>query len=196
MEKLKSSLTNMVVVLVVVAVVTSGLLAVVNHVTEGPKAVKAEKTLADGIKKVMCTQDLTVTSDETITTQDEKGKDVAYVVYKVADKAGKELGAAVKSTTLGFGGDLEVLVGFDPEGTILGYTILKHAETPGWGAKADTWFQKGQKGDVIGKSPKDKPLTVSKDGGEIDAITASTITSRAFLKAINNAYDVYKKGGK
>ncbi|MBR7048792.1 MAG: Na+-transporting NADH:ubiquinone oxidoreductase subunit G, partial [Prevotella sp.] len=116
MEKLKSSLTNMVVVLVVVAVVTSGLLAVVNHVTEGPKAVKAEKTLADGIKKVMCTQDLTVTSDETITTQDEKGKDVAYVVYKVTDKAGKELGAAVKSTTLGFGGDLEVLVGFDPEG--------------------------------------------------------------------------------
>ena len=196
MEKLKSSLTNMVVVLVVVAVVTSGLLAVVNHVTEGPKAVKAEKTLADGIKKVMCTQDLTVTSDETITTQDEKGKDVAYVVYKVSDKAGKELGAAVKSTTLGFGGDLEVLVGFDPEGTILGYTILKHAETPGLGAKADTWFQKGQKGDVIGKSPKDKPLTVSKDGGEIDAITASTITSRAFLKAINNAYDVYKKGGK
>jgi electron transport complex protein RnfG len=49
---------------------------------------------------------------------------------------------------------------------------------------------------VIGKSPKDKPLTVSKDGGEIDAITASTITSRAFLKAINNAYDIYKKGGK
>ncbi|MBQ1627470.1 MAG: FMN-binding protein, partial [Prevotella sp.] len=55
----------------------------------------------------------------------------------------------------------------------------------------DKWFQKGQKGDIIGKNPKDKDLTVKKDGGEIDAITASTITSRAFLKAINQAYHAY-----
>jgi electron transport complex protein RnfG len=68
---------------------------------------------------------------------------------------------------------------------------LEHAETPGLGAKADQWFQRGQKGDIIGKSPAE-PLTVSKDGGQVDAITASTITSRAFLKAVNNAYNAYK----
>jgi electron transport complex protein RnfG len=84
-----------------------------------------------------------------------------------------------------------VLVGFDPEGKILGYTLLEHAETPGLGAKADKWFQKGEKGDIIGKSPAE-PLTVSKDGGQVDAITASTITSRAFLLAVNNAYNAYK----
>jgi electron transport complex protein RnfG len=88
-------------------------------------------------------------------------------------------------------GDLKVLVGFDPEGNILGYTLLEHAETPGLGAKADKWFQKGEKGDIIGKDPKD-PLTVAKDGGQVDAITASTITSRAFLLAVNNAYSAYK----
>ena len=82
-------------------------------------------------------------------------------------------------------------MGFDPEGKILGYTLLEHAETPGLGAKADKWFQKGEKGDIIGKSPE-KQLTVSKDGGEVDAITASTITSRAFLKAVNNAYAAFK----
>ena len=92
---------------------------------------------------------------------------------------------------MGFGGDLKVLVGFDPDGKILGYTLLEHAETPGLGAKADLWFQKGQKGDIIGKDPKE-PLTVSKDGGQVDAITASTITSRAFLKAVNQAYNAYK----
>ena len=107
------------------------------------------------------------------------------------DAQGKNLGAAVQSSTMGFGGDLKVLVGFDTEGNILGYTLLEHAETPGLGAKADQWFQKGQKGDIIGKSPAE-PLTVSKDGGQVDAITASTITSRAFLKAVNNAYNAYK----
>ena len=84
-----------------------------------------------------------------------------------------------------------MLVGFDTEGKILGYTLLEHAETPGLGAKADKWFQKGEKGDIIGKDPKE-PLTVSKDGGQVDAITASTITSRAFLLAVNNAYNAYK----
>ena len=84
-----------------------------------------------------------------------------------------------------------MLVGFDPQGNILGYTILAHAETPGLGAKADKWFQKGEKGDIIGKNPSEE-LIVSKDGGKVDAITASTITSRAFLLAVNNAYKAYK----
>ena len=84
-----------------------------------------------------------------------------------------------------------MLVGFDPDGKILGYTLLEHAETPGLGAKADKWFQKGEKGDIIGKTPAE-PLTVSKDGGQVDAITASTITSRAFLLAVNQAYNAFK----
>jgi len=115
------------------------------------------------------------------------------VVHSAVDKAGKALGAAVESTTGGFGGDLKVLVGFDSGGKILGYTILQHAETPGLGAKADKWFQKDGKGSVIGRQlSAGKPLTVKKDGGDVDAITASTITSRAFLKAVNQAYSAYK----
>ena len=58
--------------------------------------------------------------------------------------------------------------------------------------KAGDWFQKDAKGDIIGKNPGEKELTVSKDGGDVDAITASTITSRAFLLAINNAYKSFK----
>ncbi|MBR0274375.1 MAG: FMN-binding protein, partial [Bacteroidaceae bacterium] len=82
-------------------------------------------------------------------------------------------------------------VGFDEVGAIKGYTVLEHAETPGLGAKAGFWFQKGEKGDIIGKNPGEKELTVSKDGGDVDAITASTITSRAFLRAINVAFHAY-----
>ena len=190
MKKLESSLLNMTLVLTLVAVVMGGILAFVNHLTEGPIQEQKDKALADGIKAVMVCNDLVVAEPVEV-KQTVDGKEQTFIIYNVKDAQGKDLGAAVQSVTMGFGGDLKVLVGFDPEGNILGYTLLEHAETPGLGAKADQWFQKGQKGDIIGKSPVE-PLTVSKDGGQVDAITASTITSRAFLKAVNNAYNAYK----
>ncbi len=197
MQKLESSLKNMVIVLVGVALVVGAVLAYVNHITSGPKAEKAAQSLAAGIKSVMGTDDLQVADPEEV-SQTIDGKQVSFTIHKCSDKSGKELGAAVESTTGGFGGDLQVLVGFDTEGKILGYTILQASETPGLGAKATTWFQKDGKGSVIGKSPKDGDLHVSKDdksGNAVDAITASTITSRAFLKAINQAYAAYTSKG-
>ena len=191
MEKLKSSITNMALVLTGVAVITGGILAYVNNLTSGPIAQQKEKALADGIKAVMGGGELSVAKTDTVRQNDEKGKEMTYIIYQTQDSQKKDLGAAVESTTQGFGGDLKILVGFDPEGNILGYTLLEHAETPGLGAKADLWFQKGAKGDIIGKNPKEQ-LVVSKDGGQVDAITASTITSRAFLLAVNNAYKAYK----
>lgn len=181
----------MVLVLTLVAVIMGGVLAYVNYLTEGPINEQKEKALADGIKTVMCVQDLKVASTDEVRQNDAKGKEMVFTIYQIQDAQGQQLGAAVESTTGGFGGDLKILVGFDPEGNILGYTLLEHAETPGLGAKADKWFQKGQKGDIIGKNPAE-PLVVSKDGGQVDAITASTITSRAFLLAVNNAYKAYQ----
>lgn len=191
MKKLKSTLPNMVIVLVAVALITGGLLAYVNNITAGPIKVQADKTLSDGIKAVMGGQEVKVTSNDTV-RQAIDGKEAIFVIHKVSNMSGQWLGAAVESTTQGFGGDLKVLVGFDAKSAISGYTILQHAETPGLGAKANDWFQKGGKGDIIGKSPEKDNLTVKKDGGDIDAITASTITSRAFLKAITQAYSAYK----
>ena len=190
MKKLESSLTNMVRVLTLVAVIMGGILAYVNHLTEGPIAEQKEKALADGIKAVMVCDDLKVAKTDVVKQNDAKGKEMTFTVYQIKDAQGNDLGAAVESTTMGFGGDLKVLVGFDTKGTILGYTLLEHAETPGLGAKADQWFQDNMKGDIVGENPAE-PLTVSKDGGKVDAITASTITSRAFLLAINNAYKAY-----
>lgn len=183
----------MVLVLVGVALITGGILAYVNHITEAPIKLQAEKTLADGIKAVMGGVQLSVAENDTI-KQTIKGKEAVFVIHKTVDSNKQDLGVAVESTTGGFGGDLKVLVGFDKDGNILGYTILQHAETPGLGAKADKWFQKDGKGSIIGKNPNKDNLTVKKDGGDIDAITASTITSRAFLLAITQAYNAYKSG--
>ncbi|WP_418874906.1 RnfABCDGE type electron transport complex subunit G [Xylanibacter rarus] len=193
MKKLESSITNMVLVLVGVALITGGILAYVNHITEAPIKLQAEKTLADGIKAVMGGVQLSVSENDTI-KQTIKGKEAVFVIHKTVDSNKQDLGVAVESTTGGFGGDLKVLVGFDKDGNILGYTILQHAETPGLGAKADKWFQKDGKGSIIGKNPNKDNLTVKKDGGDIDAITASTITSRAFLLAVTQAYNAYKSG--
>jgi len=166
----------MLVVLTVIAIIAAGVLASVNAVT-APQIEKINaENLAAGIKAVMG-------SDE-IQVSDPWEKD-AFVVYDINDKAGAKLGKAVVTSENGFSGAIKVLVGFNTEGDILGYTVLEHAETPGLGAKANEWFQDK----IVGMNPGKSNFTVSKDGGDVDAITASTITSRAFLKAIQNAYN-------
>lgn len=166
----------MVAVLTVIAVIAGAALAAVNAVT-APQIEKINaENLAAGIKAVMGSDDIQVAEPQDIDD---------FTAYDVADANGESLGKAVVTTSNGFGGPLKVLVGFDNEGTIKGYTVLEHAETPGLGAKAGEWFQDK----IIGLNPSSCNLTVSKDGGDVDAITASTITSRAFLLAVQNAYD-------
>lgn len=179
-KKLKSTLPNMVIVLTSIAVIAGLALGYVNSVTEEPIRLIKQQQLSDGIKAVLAADELTVEATDTL----ENGS----VIYRT-DK-----GVAVQATDPnGFGGKLTILVGFDSEATIQGYRILETAETPGLGAKADQWFQEGQKGNIIGMSPAKNNMTVSKDGGEVDAITASTITSRAFLRAVNMAYEALGK---
>lgn len=111
---------------------------------------------------------------------------------KLAVLAGHEDGTAIETAVDGFGGTFRVMVGFDAEGNILGYEILEHQETPGLGSHMVHWFKNADKPgqNIIGR--KAGELQVSKDGGDVDAITAATITSRAFLKAINKAYAEFK----
>ena len=99
-------------------------------------------------------------------------------------KDGQMVGVAVKSTVVGFGGPLTIMVGILPDGTIYNTSVLSHSETPGLGAKCtdENFF-----GQFKGWNPEQKKLLVKKDGGDVDAITASTITSRAYTLAVQNA---------
>lgn len=187
MKKLESSLKNMTIVLTTVALVAAALLGYMNEITKEPIALIEKQNLENGIKKVI----LGEAGDKQINVKTDSiidGKQI-FVVYEVSSTDGKPLGKAIKTSVNGFSPDMTVLTGFAPDGKILGYEVLKHAETPGLGAKANDWFQRGAKGDIIGKNPAKDHLTVIKDGGEIDAITAATITSRAFLRAINLEYE-------
>ena len=107
--------------------------------------------------------------------------------------AGCEEGTPVMVETDGFGGKMKIMFGFAPDGTILGYKVLEHSETPGLGDKSVWWFQNPEKPaqNIVGRVANGT-FSVSKDGGDVDAITAATISSRAFLKAANEAYFAFR----
>ena len=197
----------MLLVLTGVTAISVAFLAYVNELTKGPIAEANAKTLNKALKQVL--PEFTnnpVGESDTIFSEKDGKKVVDFIVYP-AKKGEEWVGSAVESKAMGFGGELKVLVGFDAKGKIYNYSLLAHTETPGLGSKADKWFgaydaTKGEKAvthemskkSIIGMSPGEGELKVSKDGGQVDAITASTITSRAFLNAINKAYEAYKTG--
>lgn len=179
MKKLESTWYNMAIVLTVISVVAGAALAYVNELTKGPIAEIQQRNEAQAIKTVLCDENAVIT--DTISNGD--------VVLYLTDN-----GAAVKTTDPlngSFGGGLTIMVGLSKDFQVLGYTVLLSNETPGLGAKADEWFQKGGKGEIVGRTAGQ--LATTKDNGDIDAITASTITTRSFLRAVNNAYAEYAK---
>ena len=181
-KKAQSTLINMLLSLTAIALVAAAALAAVNAVTQEPIAQAQEAKVQAAIKAVLPEFDKLEAMDV-----DGKNINVAY------NSQGEMVGAAIEAgNDNGFGGHLQVMVGFDKDGNVYGYSILESHETPGLGAKAAEWFQKGGKGDIVSVEHA-RPLTVKKDGGDVDAISGSTITSRAFLTAVNDAYAIFTK---
>ena len=110
--------------------------------------------------------------------------------YYVSTSGGEVKAYAVKSTVVGFGGPLTLMVGITPDGKVYNTSVLSHTETPGLGAKCNT--DEHFYSQFKGFDPTSKILSVKKDGGDIDAITASTITSRAYTLAVKNAVEALK----
>ena len=182
-KKAQSTLVNMLLSLTAIALVAAAALAALNAVTKDPIAQAQQAKVQEAISAVL------PTFDKLEATEIDGNKcNLAY------DAEGNLVGAAIEAgNDEAFGGHLQVMVGFDKDGQVFGYRILETHETPGLGAKADPWFQQGGKGEVVGKNPGQSNLTVKKDGGEVDAISGSTITSRSFLHAVADAYETFKK---
>ena len=176
----------MVLSLVVISAVVGGLLGLVAYITAEPIAAASAAAQTEAIKAVA--PEFDAVADPA--TVEDCGNGLPATVFAVS-KGGQQVGSAVEVVTKkGFGGKVKVMVGFDMNGDITGYNVLDCSnETPGLGAKMPDWFQKGQKGDVIGMNPGKKAVTVTKDGGDVDAITAATISSRAFCDAIALAWN-------
>lgn len=183
MQKLQSNLLNMVLSLTAIALVAAAALGGMYILTEEPiNQAKAQKQSA-AINSVLPKVDNIRLA--------EPDKQEGYTIHRAY--AGDSLiGAAVETSSNGFGGAIRVMVGFDAAGNIVNYEVLEHAETPGLGSHMGVWFKTDKnRQSIIGKNHATSNLTVSKDGGEVDAITAATITSRAFLTAVQSAYTAF-----
>lgn len=186
-SKRESNFINMVITLFMVSAVAALALGAVYNVTKEPIALAKKKKLEAAIKTVLPE----FNDVETVKVGLGDGED--SLVYYIASKDDEVIGTAIKTWTMkGFSGKIEIMVGFLNDGTINNTAVVSHKETPGLGDKMDV-----AKSDFplqfMGKNPGSFNVMVKKDGGEVDAITAATITSRAFSDAVQRAYDSYMK---
>lgn len=191
MKKLESTFKNMVLVLGGISVFAAGALGIVNNLTREPIKLAEMAIQESAIREVTPGFDNTPVDEKYMLITDE-GDSISCFPAK---KDGKLTGVAIESySTKGFGGEIKIMVGLEPDGRIFNYSVLKHKETPGLGSKMADWFRtKKNKQSILGLDPGKDKVWVSKDGGDVDAITAATISSRAFLDAIDRAYRAYMK---
>lgn len=194
MAKLESTFKNMAISLVAIAVVAGAALAGVYSMTKDKiDEQKAEKE-SSAVLAVLpnAGADAYTVAPDTVIIVDEKEKKHDYVIYRAySTQDSSFVGAAVKVSEIGFGGKFKLMVGFDKDTLLVNYSVLEHQETPGLGDKMGKWFNDTTKTKscVIGRNVS--CLQVSKEGGEIDAITAATISSKAFLRALKGAYEAF-----
>ncbi|MBQ6101556.1 MAG: RnfABCDGE type electron transport complex subunit G [Bacteroidales bacterium] len=168
----------MLVALLVIAAVSGGVLGLVYGVTKDAIAEVDQKKNEAAIQAVLPLEgEITYKADTMQFTYE--GVNTTFPCNLAYDANGNFQGAAVKTNEGGFGGKIDMMVGFLADGTIKGTSVLSHAETPGLGANMTGKF----KDQFVDKNPNEFMLKVTKDGGNVDAITAATITSRAFSKA-------------
>ncbi len=188
---MESTLKNMIISLAGIALVASAAVGVVYQVTAEPiskaKIAATNAALAEVLPRFDATNLENLTID-----------DMPIDVY-TANKSGEVVGYAIKSMTKrGFNGVITLMVGLTPAGEVINVSVLSQAETPGLGTKMTDEGNPLLAG-IQGKVLKNVDLRVKKEGGDVDALTAATITSVAYLDAVaraQRAFEQVKTGGK
>lgn len=186
-KKKESTLINMLIALFVITAVSGGVLGLVYGMTKDTIAAVDQKKNEAAIQEVLPLNGEITYKEDTLRFNYE-GVDLTFPCNLAYNANGQFQGAAVKTSEGGFGGKIDMMVGFLADGTIKGTSVLSHAETPGLGANMTGKF----KDQFVDKNPNTYKLIVKKDGGDVDAITAATITSRAFSKAVDKAYKAFE----
>lgn len=186
---MKSTLLNMTAVLFGITLVASAGVGLVNEITKEPIAAAKEAATIEALKGVLPEFGETKTDELTI-------DEMPITVY-TATNGGETVGYAVQSMTKqGFSGVIRLMVGFTPAGEVINVNVLEQTETPGLGTKmadeGNILLGSIQGQNLEQKKLVDGKLAVRKDGGDVDALTAATISSRAYVDAINRAWMAYK----
>ncbi|MDF1546281.1 MAG: RnfABCDGE type electron transport complex subunit G [Bacteroidales bacterium] len=192
-SKTESTLRNMVLALLIVALVSATSLGYIYELTKGPiEQAKLAKKLA-AIQQVVPEFTNNPNADMYKVPSDVEGDTLEMYPAYNNDKL---VGTAIKTfSDKGFSKRIYLMVGLLPDGSIKNIQVLEHAETPGLGDKMSKtksdWSEQ-----FNGKNPTDFSLKVTKDGGKVNAITAATISSRAYADAVERAYKTFMEHGK
>ncbi|MDR1345522.1 MAG: RnfABCDGE type electron transport complex subunit G [Bacteroidales bacterium] len=189
MAKKESTLLQLTLVLVLITAIAGIGLAAVYSITQEPIEKSQVRKKKEAIALVLPDYKGSEFQDVAVTLAEDKEPVIVHLAYQ-----DKELyGAAVETyTDKAFSGSFHIMVGIDANGTILGTEVLKMSETPGLGDKIDKTKSDFSK-QFLTKNPADYQLKVKKDGGDVDAITAATISSRAFCDAVQRACNGFLK---
>ena len=188
MSKKKDTFFNMVISLVVITIISGFALGYINDLTVGPIAEAKLERKVNALKMVLPKFDNNPVADVQ-KIKSEKIKDSIEIFPAYLNN--EFVGAAIIGVTdKGFSGLIKIMVGFNSNGEIQNIVVLEQKETPGLGTKI-----KGEKflKQFRGKNLATFNVKVTKDGGEVDALTGATITSRAFGEAVQMAYDEFIK---
>lgn len=184
MAKRQFSDVQIFIILTVVSVASAGILAFTYNFTKDPIAKTEARKKEDALRNVLPSETTRITTQK-ITVE---GEEVELSIGE--DKNGAVLGYAVQSITKkGFGGQIIFLLGLDLEGKITTYNVISHTETPGLGDGINSEKFKKQ---FQGKNSGNFTFKVVKDGGNVQAITAATISSRAACEALDKGLKYFK----
>ncbi len=188
MAKKESSFKNMVITLFVVTLISAFALGAIYNVTKEPIALAKKAKAVAAVKAVIPEFDTLFTYK----VMDTDGTD--SLIFNKGFKNEQLVGTAIETfTNIGYDPtQIRIVVGFSPEGKIINTSVVQHKETPGLGTKMSNEKFKTQ---FQNKNPETFLLRVKKDGGNVDAITAATISSRAFCDALNRAHTTLKNEG-
>lgn len=176
----------MVMVLMVITLIAAAAVGIVFELTKDPIEAGRILRVANALKEVLPEFDK-------ISDGERVSKDGGEMVLYSAEKNGELVAYAVESFSKGYAGEIRILVGFLKDGTINKTAVISHKETPGLGDKIDR-SKSNFPIQFDGKNPGNFKLGLTKDGtGDVDAITASTITSKAFIEAVKRAYSLVKE---
>ena len=186
MSKKESTFLNMTITLFVITMVAGLSLGYVNDLTVGPIAKAKLERKVKALKQVLPEFNNNPV-EQVMLIKSDKAKDSIEIYSGMMDD--KAVGTAViGSSDKGYSGLVKIMVGFEPNGNIKNIVVLEQKETPGLGTKMkDDKFLR----QFRGKNPTEFELKPKKDGGDVDALTGATITTRAFGEAAQLAYDVF-----
>ena len=188
MSKKESSFINMISTLLIITIIAGASLGFVNNITEGPKAKAKLERKIKALRLVLPEFTNNPVADLQLVKSD-LAKD-SVEIYPALNKNQNVGMAIIGSSKKGFSGLIKLMIGFEQNGTIKNIVVLEQKETPGLGTKMkDEKFIK----QFRGIDPSKFSLKVKKDGGDIDALTGATITSRAFGGAVEMAYGEFVK---